>query len=176
MNTIAIPWHRMNLGYVLSRFVGLLDADKCWEWAGSKNNFGYGRYGYMTDDGRRTWLGAHRILYELVYGPIPPGMLVCHHCDNPTCVRPSHLFIGNTKDNMRDASHKGRTCTGEKNMFYGGDRRGEKSHTAKLTTEQVVDIRQRYSEGESYGKLAAQFAVTPSNILCIVKRKSWCYV
>lgn len=74
----------------------------CWNYAGNKNN-GYGSFWH---NGRN--IGAHRFSWQLHYGEIPKGLMVCHHCDNPSCVRPDHLFIGTSKDNMLDASRKGR--------------------------------------------------------------------
>jgi hypothetical protein len=76
----------------------------CWEWQRYRLWTGYGR---MTVDGRMT--NAHRVAYELFIGPIPPGLIVCHRCDNPPCCNPEHLFTGTWQDNTNDAMAKGRT-------------------------------------------------------------------
>lgn len=78
----------------------------CWLWTASKNSQGYGWIGAGGRGG--AMLKAHRVAYELTYSRIPQGLLVCHHCDNPTCVRPAHLFLGSASDNIRDCLAKGR--------------------------------------------------------------------
>lgn len=97
-------------------------ATACWVWALSCDKKGYGntlKWGEQK---------AHRFAYRVWIGPIPKGMLVCHTCDNPPCVNPEHLFVGTNRDNMLDASRKGRIC-------------GENHHLSKLTMAQVAQIR-----------------------------------
>ena len=76
---------------------------ECREWEGSRNRDGYGRYPVGG-----SWVGAHRVAWEQEYGPIPKGMSVLHHCDNPPCILPSHLFLGTQQDNVADMIAKGR--------------------------------------------------------------------
>lgn len=71
----------------------------CLEWAGCRDRDGYGRRGNKQ---------AHRVAYEAAFGPIPPGMFVCHSCDNPPCVNPAHLWLGDNRANQHDAARKGR--------------------------------------------------------------------
>lgn len=80
--------------------------DKCWTWIGNHDSKGYGR---IYDLRTRTKRLAHRVSWELANGLIPEGMAVCHHCDNPPCVRPEHLFLGTLDDNNKDRAAKGRT-------------------------------------------------------------------
>lgn len=89
----------------------------CWLWAAGKNNQGYG---VCFLDGRRTYV--HRLSWELHRGPIPSGLYVCHTCDTPLCLNPDHLFLGTQRDNMADASAKGRTrnqCMGVTHCKHG---------------------------------------------------------
>lgn len=81
------------------RFATPVDADTCWEWAGNRNQHGYGRLDTTY---------AHRLSWEFHHGPIPDGLVVMHACDNPPCVNPWHLRLGTQVENMRDMARKGR--------------------------------------------------------------------
>lgn len=130
-------------------------ADECWPWIGGVDHFGYGR---IYDHG--TSYQVHRVVYELEHGPIPDGLLVLHRCDNPPCVNPAHLFLGTNQDNVNDMLQKGR------------ERRGETHHNAKISTQQVLELRQQFAAGRSAASLARAFGVDPSNVRLIVLGKT----
>jgi hypothetical protein len=126
----------------------------CWLWTGSRNRRGYGKVSRWP----RGMDYAHRVSYELNVGPIPAGMDVRHLvCDNPPCVRPSHLEIGPHRVNMGDAVRKGRI------------RSGIRHHNAKLTNEQVGEIRRRYQTGvTTQASLAIEFGISRAYVSEIV--------
>jgi hypothetical protein len=96
-----------------------------------------------------------------------------HSCDNPSCVNPAHLRLGtqalNTKD--MDAKKRRRTVTTYANL--GPVRRGESHGRAKLTAEQVLDIRRRHQAGETFSAMAREFGVNKSSIRKAVIGKAW---
>lgn len=144
--------------------------DGCWLWIGGRNKAGYGNF---SPGGTASMIGAHRVSYELHYGPIPQGLHVLHRCDVPSCVRPDHLFLGTVADNVRDMYDKGRA---NRPTTFDYVLRGERAYSAKLTESSVRDIRQRRQEGESLGSLAQRYQVTVSAIHAVVHRKTWKHV
>lgn len=122
----------------------------CWEWQGGKCK-GYGVIG-----GR----GAHRVFYERYNGPIPPGLLVRHTCDNPGCVNPDHLELGTKQDNADDMKDRGRSpkCAGELNP------------ATSLTVEQVRAI---FVDTRTQGAIAADYGIHRTAVNLIQSRKTW---
>lgn len=150
---------------VLERFwAKVTKTDECWHWTGCLQKRTYGRYG-LFQSGIKLVL-AHRFSYELHTGPIPDGMCVLHSCDTPGCVNPAHLFLGTHKTNAEDRNGKRREA------------RGERHGLAKLTEEDILQIRAAYaSNPHPYYKgtcaLARRFGVSRHAIHCIITRRTW---
>lgn len=171
-------------------YVATNEGDACWMWTGPQSN-GYGRFNFggRWANGGKYYL-AHRLSFTLAFGRIPFELLVCHHCDVPLCVNPAHLFLGTCKDNLADASQKGRMATGNRNgtrLFperllrgtdhfthtHPGCRRGELNGRAKLSKSDVSEIRHWAAAGVTHRAIARLFGVTRSNISQIIRGKRW---
>jgi hypothetical protein len=143
-------------------------ATGCILWTGATCSNGYGRVGAPPGRIPRV-LGAHRVAWELAYGPVPDGLHVLHDCPGGTdfalCCNPLHLRLGTHQENMQDKIIKQQQPAGEECNLH------------KLTEEEVLEIRHLYSTGQySYNQLARIFKVTFANIAAIVTRRSWKHI
>lgn len=128
----------------------------CWTWNAATSR-GYGLFSRGGRSGRMEL--AHRVSWEIAHGEPPsPDRLVRHRCDNPPCVNPAHLELGDQHDNMRDMAVRGR------------------SGRAKLSVDDVLSIRFLAAAGMSRRELAGRFGVAPSNVSAIVRRETWKHV
>ena len=146
---------------------------RCWIFTGAGTRDG--SYGWI-----RTGKGtaqAHRVAYRNMIGPIPEGMDVCHKCDNPSCVNPKHLFLGNQRTNTLDAKKKGRLATGRKNGRYtspGSSAHGGRHGSAKMTEQDVLRMRMLYRiPGVTHQLLSDEFGVTVATVGHALCGRSW---
>lgn len=146
----------------------------CWMWQAHRDEFGYGTLGR---GGRNAGhILAHRLSWQIHNGPIPEGLNVLHHCDNPPCVNPEHLFTGTRPDNSADMVSKGRAAN------------GLTKKDAKLTPNQVREARRRAAawgwpevtsrrgSRDSFARIARDFGVTDSTVRDAVKRVTWVHI
>ncbi len=137
--------------------------DACWPWTRSRNNKNYGKCSW----GHSTWRLAHRVAFFTIHGRWPKSKLL-HSCDNPPCCNPAHLFEGTQKNNIRDASRKGRLKSPHPTAA------GEGNHEAKLTWREVDEIRYiRANMGLSLSTLAAAYRVSKRTIIDIIHNETW---
>ena len=144
----------------------------CWVWMAGKSS-GYGSFFFR---GKNSY--AHRAAWILTNGEIKDGLCVCHHCDNPICVKPSHLFLGTYSDNMQDAVRKGRIANGNRQgmrLHPQSVTRGEKVWNAKLD-ENKVRVIFKLSPSRSVRSIAMKFKVSEAAIYKILARKNWAHV
>lgn len=132
-------------------------SDACWLWVGAKNSGGYGKLRILS-----RFIDAHRVSWECAHGPIPVGQHILHTCDNPPCVNPRHLKLGDHKANIADMMAKGRQVHGEKNG------------RAKLTAQQVLALRRlRADHGFSRRILAQRFNIHVRSVDRILAGRRW---
>jgi transposase-like protein len=165
-NTIAAILRQQGIGREGGRRRGGLSAQfeafthpepnsGCWLWGGSVDRRGYGQ---MRVTGKTLRYASH-VALELDGRPVPKGMCACHHCDNPACVNPAHLFVGTPKENTRDMMRKGRHVPPPR--------------TCKLTPDDVRAIRLRLASGEAGTRIAAAFGVGHPSIYAIKAGRTW---
>ena len=144
----------------MERFMSKVNkTETCWLWTAGLRHFGHGTFWI---DGKNV--RAHRWLYEQVKGKIPNGMDLRHTCDEPSCVNPNHLLIGTHADNMRDKVERNRQAKGETNG------------SAKLTEDNVREIRILKGFGFTGVELAKMYRVSSSNIYSILSSNTWNHI
>lgn len=131
----------------------VLKTNSCWLWTASLSRTGHGNFSTNGQIGR-----AHRFSYELHRGAVPDGLLVLHDCGNAACVNPAHLYVGTQLRNMQDRDRHGTTA------------RGERAGRARLTAEQVAEIRMRYDLGTvSMQQLANEYGVGQTTVRSAIR-------
>lgn len=138
------------------------DENSCWAWKGAVAGSGYGSF-YVPTKGATS---AHRVAYRLANGQWPaPRVLVRHKCDNPKCVNPYHLELGNHVDNAKDMVDRGRA--------RNGGQAGEQNGHAKLTADDVSKVRRMIASGLTNTAIARYFRVHHATISAIRRGRSW---
>jgi len=142
--------------------------DSCWIWIGARSG---GNYGWFQWEGKGV--RPHRLVWSILFGEIPEKMMICHKCDNPPCFNPSHLFIGTRSDNQKDSARKRRS-----NFFTNQilSSRGEDRYNAKLTDEEVREIKMELARGTSVRAIARIYPAGRSTITRIKKGLQWAHI
>lgn len=141
-------------------YAQVFKTESCWIWLGALDRNKYGR---LRARGRDHY--AHRLAWEFEHGPITTDFYLCHKCDNPLCIRPSHLFLGTQKQNIQDAKTKDRLA------------KGERHGRVKLTEHQVLEARQKYkSGGITHQALAHEYGVSRQTMTSAITGKNWSYL
>ena len=151
---------------VVERFWKKVDKksdSECWNWLAAKDRRGYGRFSIDY-----KMVLAHRFSLEVSLGEkIEDGLFALHSCDNPSCVNPAHLREGTAADNMDDAIERGRQKA----------KKGSENPNAKITEQDVVEIRRLYATSEMPGtKLAEKYGISQANVYEIIHRTAWKHV
>ena len=152
------------------------EATGCLLWTAGRLKAGYGQF--LTSSGMAL---AHRVAWTMAHGPIPGGLCVLHHCDNPPCVEasPGHLFLGTKSVNNADMRAKGRDARGSANGAHTHPERlarGEANGSAKLDEKKVREIRGLAAAGLSQREIAKRFNVHRVNVGLVVRRETWAHV
>jgi hypothetical protein len=149
-----VPVHRPELG-------------PCWLWQGARFKKGYGRF-HIGSFAERYSVRANRVAWFISCGTDPGEGMVCHHCDNPPCSNPKHLFLGTNDDNMKDKMLKGRQASG----ILAGVRNGR----AKINELDVVAIRTAVQQGETQAAVARRFGLSTNYVTYIIHKRRWKHV
>lgn len=146
--------------------------DACWEWTGSRHDFGYGNF---WKDGR-TWSAA-RVSYEITHGAIGRSdLFVCHRCDNPPCCNPAHLFLGTGSDNTADMVAKGRQAKGDRSALrkYPELRRYGDAHPGTKITEATARAAiAAFDSGQTMKQIGVAFGIPKGTLGSIFSGRNW---
>ena len=142
-----VPAHRPELG-------------PCWTWIGWLNSDGYGQFKLQNPP---RWIRPNRFVWIVEHGPIEDGLKILHACDNASCVRSSHLFIGTQLDNMKDKKEKNRQAKKESHGMV------------KLTEVQAIEIRDRlrHKKKGDMLKIMKEFSLGRTTVYQVMKGKRW---
>lgn len=157
--------HPAHPDHLVRRLINGLDAAPdggCWVWRRSRNNYGYGT---LRLAGRNVY--AHRLAYALACGGIPTGQQVLHSCDNPPCINPDHLSLGSPKRNMSECVQRGR------HNPPPAPRRGSQNPAAKLSDDDVKEIRKLLSRGMPQREISERFGVSQSQVSNVNLWRNW---
>lgn len=132
------------------------DLFACWLWTAHVDRLGYGWIGAGGQEG--VLVKAHRVSWELHYGPIPEGLCVLHRCDRPGCVNPAHLWLGTVAENNADRARK------------------ERTGSTKLSATKVREMRRRHAAGEGISALAREYGVHPETARQAIHGQTWRHV
>lgn len=159
--TCARAYRLRMLGSLQERFERkvLICGNGCWEWQGYVAVDGYGSFRFERE-GDHT----HRWAWRIYRGQIPDNSCVLHRCDNMRCVNPEHLFLGSHADNVIDKIRKGRQP------------RGESCHNARLSEEDVLEIRRMHDAGIRNKRIACRFDISLTHVGHIVRGRLWKHV
>jgi hypothetical protein len=162
------PWAAAGVEYKMRSLeqrlwsrVSINDATGCWEWEGAHTPWGCGTISVRPG----VWARVPRLAYEMLVGPIPPGHFVCHHCDNPPCCNPAHLFTGTCKDNVADCIQKGR--------FHTGRLREGLNPRIKLTRSVVLQAAERIRAGVVPSVIGKELGISAGSVESIAGGRTW---
>lgn len=152
------------------------EPEECWEWTARRSAQGYGQFTVKRGGARYKHVVASRFAFELAHGKAPDNWAL-HHCDNPPCCNPAHIYDGTPAENSADMIRRRRSGWHSGKYATRNTARGSRSGMAKLTEQDVIGIRARYAAGGvSQQALADEFGVNQTKISDVVRGKTWKHV